>query len=107
MDEILQYVDKLTKILVNSDVYQNYLLAKKNLNNSDLKLMTEFKKLHKEFISSGSNNFDKEKLISHLYSNLMLKAETRLFLESELNLTNCMKEIHMRISDGINIDVFA
>lgn len=106
MDEIFECVDKLTTILVNSDVYQNYLLAKKNLDTGDMDLLREFKNLHFKFVNSKQNNFDTEKIISNLYSKLILKPQTRSFLQNELLLTECIKKIYTKFSEALEIETF-
>ena len=107
MDKILESVDNLTTNLLSSDIYQNYLLAKKNLDTDDLNLLREFKNLHFKFVNGIQNNFDAEKIISSIYSKLMLKPKTRTFLQSELLLTECIKKIYTQFSDAIDIETFS
>ena len=107
MKKILDCVDELKKILVDSDVYQNYLLAKKNLSDEELALIKEYKRLHIDFINKKSNSFEDEKIISSLYSRLNLNPRTHDFLKSELILTDCLKEIYIKIGEDLDINVFA
>ena len=80
MKKILEYTNELKKILVDSDVYQNYLLAKKNLSNEDLELIKKYKQLHLDFVNKKNNSFETEKIISSLYSKLNLNPSQAFIL---------------------------
>jgi Protein of unknown function (DUF964). len=105
MNEILECVEKLNKILVDSDVYQNYLYAKKNLDTEDTKLLTEFKNLYAKFVEADKN-FEYEKILSNMYSKLMLRENTRLFLQKELEMTQCMRQIYSGIAKNLDVELF-
>lgn len=105
MNEILECVEKLNKILVDSDVYQNYLYAKKNLDAEDTKLLTEFKNLYAKFVEADKN-FEYEKILSNMYSKLMLRENTRLFLQKELEMTQCMRQIYLGIAKNLDVELF-
>lgn len=105
MNEILECVEKLNKILVDSDVYQNYLYAKKNLDAEDTKLLTEFKNLYAKFVETDKN-FEYEKILSNMYSKLMLRENTRLFLQKELEMTQCMRQIYSGIAKNLDVELF-
>ena len=107
MQVIMSGVDNLKKILIDSDVYQNYLLAKKNLTSADTELINQYKKLHLDFTNKKNNDFESEKLISSVYSRLNINPRTSDFLKTELALTNCLKEIYIKLSDDLDINVFA
>lgn len=107
MKKILECAEELKKILVDSDVYQNYLLAKKNLSDEDFELIKKYKQLHIDFINNKNNSFETEKIISSLYSRLNLNPRTRDFLKSELVLTDCLKKIYIKIGESLDLNVFA
>ena len=107
MEKVLLEADELVKVLTDSSVYQNYLSSKRDLQPSDVNLLSEYKSLHFKFVEGQASSFDDEKIISSLYSRLMLNLRTRSFLQNELLLTQCLKRIYEKIGAGIKLDVFA
>ena len=105
MDKILEEAQHLNKILVDSDVYQNYLYAKKNLDEESEKLLIEYKKLYCKY-SNGDMEFEQEKILSSIYSKLMLNKNSRLFIQNELALTQLIKEIYSKLIENIEVDLF-
>jgi len=105
LKEILDQADNLVKNLFESDIYKNYLEARKKLNQEDLVLIRQLKKLQKEFVTVN-NNFENEKLLSNIYAKLCLANNTRRFLESELKLTEFIKILNIKLSNAIKLDYF-
>ena len=101
-NEIYDCICDLKGILIKSQVYKDYLSAKNRLDKGSRDLLNEYKKQ----VGIKKNDFEHEKYVSNLYAKLMLMTPTRGFLEAELELINCIREIYIKISEDINIDVF-
>ena len=62
MDEIARAVSNLKNALMNSDVYKDYLLAKKQLSANEYDMLADYK--HKKRDWNGG--FEHEKFISNM-----------------------------------------
>lgn len=100
--EIYDCICDLKDVLIRSQIYKDYLSAKNRLDKDSRDLLNEYKKQ----IRIKENDFEHEKYVSNLYAKLMLMTPTREFLKIESELINCIKEIYIKISEDINIDVF-
>lgn len=101
-DKIYDCIRNLKDVLIKSQIYKDYLSAKNCLDKDSRDLLNEYKKQ----IRIKENDFEHEKYVSNLYAKLMLIKPTREFLKVESKLINCIKEIYIKISEDINIDVF-
>lgn len=100
--EIYDCVCDLKNVLIKSQIYKDYLSAKNCLDKDSRDLLNEYKKQ----IRIKKNDFEHEKYVSNLYAKLMLIESARKFFKAESELINCIKEIYIKISEDINIDVF-
>lgn len=103
MDEISVAVSNLKNVLLNSDVYKNYLLARKELSVSEFNMLTDYKNKKRDW----NGGFEHEKFISNMYANLMLIENTRKFLAAETELVCRIRNICEKIGENLDIDVFA
>ncbi|MBQ9491390.1 MAG: YlbF family regulator [Firmicutes bacterium] len=100
--EIYDCVCDFKNVLIKSQIYKDYLSAKNCLDEDSRDLLNEYKKQ----IRIKKNDFEHEKYVSNLYAKLMLIESARKFFKAESELINCIKEIYIKISEDINIDVF-
>lgn len=100
--KIYDCIRDLKDILIKSQIYKDYLSAKNCLDKDSRDLLNEYK----QQIRIKKNDFEHEKYVSNLYAKLMLMTPAREFLKIESELVNCIKEIYMKISEDINVDVF-
>ena len=100
--KIYDCICDLKNVLIKSQIYRDYLSAKNRLDKDSRDLLNEYKKQ----IRIKKNDFEHEKYVSNLYAKLMLIESARKFFKAESELINCIKEIYIKISEDINIDVF-
>ena len=100
--KIYDCICDLKNVLIKSQIYRDYLSAKNRLDKDSRDLLNEYKKQ----IRIKKNDFEHEKYVSNLYARLMLIESARKFFKAESELIKCIKEIYIKISEDINIDVF-
>ncbi len=105
MDKIMEKVRELNEILVDSDVYQNYFYAKEKLSGEAKQLVVEYKSLRNKYLREGMD-FEKEKILSSVYSKLMLNEASRVFIQNELELTKLIKQIYIKLAENIEVEIF-
>ena len=112
IDNILKLAEDLVENLKKSDVYCDFLNAKKNVDdNPELKeKILKYKKLNFEYqckiMNEANVSFDEEKHISSMYHTLLLDAEAKFFLESEKKLVELLDRIYNIISGPCEIEMF-
>lgn len=102
MQNILDETDILITDLMNSVLYKNYISAREKLTIENISLIKKFKLMQKE---NNQNDFRNEKVLSNFYTKLLLDDDIRKFLDSELKLTECVKQIYIKLGN-IKIDTF-
>lgn len=105
MDKIIKKVEELNKILVGSDVYQNYLYAKENLDDQSRQLVSVYKKLYHKYLSEGMD-FEREKILSSEYTKLMFNERVKIFLQNESELMALIRKIYIKFAENLEVEMF-
>lgn len=111
VQHILDIASELSAAITSSDVYKSYIDRKALIDaNPDLRARIQiFKRAQFDYqsktLQSLQPSFDEEKYVSKLYADLTLNEDARLFLESEKEILQTLRDVHETIQ-SCNIDTF-
>ena len=111
LSDIMKTVDELAYKLQNSEVYNNYLALKaKVLRDPETKhSIARFKRVQFEYESKVLRHiepdFSEEQYLSKLYSDLTLREDIKIFLETEKDVLKIIKEVNGKVLDIMKINM--
>ena len=99
MERILQLTNELADEFINSGLYKEYNRLKVSLeDNPELKVKIDEFKIKSEsyeikLLQTGEDSFDEEKIVSSLYSEVMLYEDGKLYLDAEKKLYGLLDQM--------------
>lgn len=99
---------ELSKMIIDSDVYQRYISAKENLErNTELKVKVDEYRKKNFFIQNkeSNNKLDELKNLFSEYYEVLSDKNVKEYMDCELILCRTLQQINEIIVDGIDFDV--
>ncbi len=111
MDTVIETAHRLVAELEASEPYTRYVACYDAIkdNFECIFKIKEYKRLQFEFLAKESQgnppNYDEEKILSKLYSDLLLDEKTNAFFESEKALLKLLNEVYAIIGNSFKLDL--
>ncbi len=110
MDEVNNLTNQLAVAIENSSCRKKYLEAKEKIiiNQSLVSKIKEYKRAHMEFqlklMNNSNPSFEEERIVSKLYSDLMLNDEAKTYLECEKDLMGVITDVQNVVCQKIGLN---
>lgn len=100
MDRIKVITDELADAIVNTDVFNDFAVAREKINEDELRKINSYKCLKAKLINEYSAETENE--ANRLYSDMMPNSHTREYIQSEKRLLGFVADIYDEIGEKIN-----